>query len=205
MPAAQATKVTSLIGCVDMVIAVNGGAIEGDGNLLSALAKIAEVISDGKKVLIVHGGRPQISDCLSMQGTTSTFVNDLRVTDDAAMSAVFAGAAHVNSQIVARLKSLGIDAVGLHAEPSLLTCKKKVLKSEAGETVQLGWVGDIVRTDVSVLTNYLDKTIVISNIGTDGDKNRYNLSVEEVAQAIADAFDCDLCAVKQFPVNLKCS
>ncbi len=113
----------------------------------------------------------------------STFIEGLRVTDENTLMAVYAGLGHVNSAIVQELTNLGVEANALHGEPSLFKCEKR-LGGKDGQT-DLGWVGDIKSTNVKSIALTGGAVSVISPIGWDGDRNRYNINADHAAFAVA--------------------
>lgn len=147
-------------------------AVMGDVVLLSLI---------GVKVVVVHGGGPEISETLASMGKESRFVNGLRVTDaQTAQVALMVLAGKINKQLVALLGMTGGRAVGLSGlDAGLLTASKV--------SEELGFVGDIVSVDTRIITDVLDKGYipVISTVGSDADGNVYNINADTTAARIA--------------------
>lgn len=147
-------------------------AVMGDVVLLSLI---------GVKVVVVHGGGPEISETLASMGKESRFVNGLRVTDaQMAQVALMVLAGKINKQLVALLGMTGGRAVGLSGlDAGLLTASKV--------SEELGFVGDIVSVDTRIITDVLDKGYipVISTVGSDADGNVYNINADTAAARIA--------------------
>lgn len=147
-------------------------AVMGDVVLLSLI---------GVKVVVVHGGGPEISETLASMGKESRFVNGLRVTDArTAQVALMVLAGKINKQLVALLGMTGGRAVGLSGlDAGLLTASKV--------SEELGFVGDIVSVDTRIITDVLDKGYipVISTVGSDADGNVYNINADTAAARIA--------------------
>ncbi len=147
-------------------------AVMGDVVLLSLI---------GVKVVVVHGGGPEISETLASMGKESRFVNGLRVTDaQTAQVALMVLAGKINKQLVALLGMTGGRAVGLSGlDAGLLTASKV--------SEELGFVGDIVSVDTRIITDVLDKGYipVISTVGSDADGNVYNINADTAAARIA--------------------
>ncbi len=117
----------------------------------TSLADIADLQRRGRRVVVVHGGGPAISDWLTRLQTPTRFVRGLRVTDAATLDvavAVLAGL--VNKQLVAALTGLGARACGLSgADGALMTA---TYEDEA-----LGYVGRIVHVDRGLLDTLLEQ------------------------------------------------
>ena len=157
-------------------------AVMGDVVLLSLI---------GVKVVVVHGGGPEISETLASMGKESRFVNGLRVTDaQTAQVALMVLAGKINKQLVALLGMTGGRAVGLSGlDAGLLTASKV--------SEELGFVGDIVSVDTRIITDVLDKghIPVISTVGSDADGNVYNINADTAAARIAGELgaECLVC------------
>lgn len=136
----------------------------------------------GIKVVLVHGGGPEISAGLKLIGKESQFINGLRVTDKDTMEIVqqmLAG--RVNKNLVALLKGRGIGLCGI--DGAILTCQK--LQGE----VDLGFVGEITKVDTKLLDFSLNSGFipVIATIGADENGVVYNINADTAASEIAIA------------------
>ena len=147
-------------------------AVMGDIVLLSLI---------GIKVVLVHGGGPEITDMLGKIGKKSEFVNGLRVTDQETVDIVqMVLAGKVNKNLVNHLQCKGGKAIGLCGMDGHMIKAKKVDE-------KLGFVGDITDVDVSVILDVLEKGYipVASTVGYDLDGNTYNINADTVAARIA--------------------
>lgn len=138
----------------------------------------------GVKVVLVHGGGPEISAGLKLIGKESQFINGLRVTDKETMDVVqqmLAG--KVNKSLVALLKGKGIGLCGL--DGNMLLCEK--LQTE----YDLGFVGEIKQVDTTLLNFALDSGFipVIATIGSDENGTAYNINADTAASEIAIALN----------------
>jgi acetylglutamate kinase len=136
----------------------------------------------GVKVVLVHGGGPEISAQLQRIGKESKFVGGLRVTDGETMEVVqqmLAG--KVNKDLVALLRGRGLGLCGM--DGGMLLCER--LKSEA----DLGFVGEILSVDTTLLTFALSSGFipVIATIGADEEGIPYNINADTAACKIAVA------------------
>ena len=140
----------------------------------------------GMKPVIVHGGGPQIERTLARLGLRSSFVDGLRVTDDATMEVVeMVLGGSVNREIVGLVQSGGGKAIGLTGNDGrLLLVKRRV---RAGQ--DLGRVGEVVAVDPGPITAMTDAGFipVIAPIGVDEAGITYNVNADDAAGAIAAA------------------
>ena len=141
----------------------------------------------GIRVVLVHGGGPEISDTLKRLNIPTRFVNGLRYTDQETAGVVqMVLAGKVNKSLVNQLGLGGAKAVGICGlDGQLLVCEKQ---DEA-----LGFVGKIVAVHAQVITDLLDAGYipVISTVGGDGEGNIYNVNADTAAAAIAGALSAE--------------
>ena len=147
-------------------------AVMGDLVLLSLI---------GVKVVLVHGGGPEITEMLAKLGKKSVFVNGLRVTDAETADVVqMVLAGKVNKGLVNLIQSLGGKAMGLSGADGGLI----------GATTldpKLGFVGEITSLNVQPVLDLLEKGYipVISTVGCDAEGNVYNINADTAAARIA--------------------
>src|SRR5919107_1726300 len=106
-----------------LVVKLGGTTIAEQSQVLAEVA----VVARGRPVVLVHGGGKRITEWLDRMGVPSRFENGLRVTDEAALevaAAVLRGV--VNSELVAGLRDLGVDAVGLSGVDGGLLVSERV-------------------------------------------------------------------------------
>ncbi len=170
-----------------IVVKLGGSALKTNESLEKIVDQIALLASAGKQIILVHGGGPHINKALEAQNVQPVFANGLRVTDDATLMTVFAALGAINAQITETLCRRGVNAVALHADPFLFSSVKAPPAVVNGEVVDLGWVGKIVEVKTSSLTPFRHSTAVVSPIGWDQQRNRYNLNADHAAMALAVA------------------
>ena len=170
------------------VVAKYGGNAMTDPQLKkSVMQDILLLQLVGVKVILVHGGGPEISAMLKKLSIESHFENGLRVTDDDTMEVVqMVLAGKVNKSLAADLSALGGRAVGLCGIDGGLI--KVHQKSE-----KLGHVGEIDEINTKILDDILDGGFipVISSIGIDDDGNPYNINADTAAAKIAAALHAE--------------
>ncbi|HJJ39172.1 MAG TPA: acetylglutamate kinase [Methanocorpusculum sp.] len=137
----------------------------------------------GIKVVLVHGGGPEISDLMTKLGKKPEFVDGLRVTDRETVDiAQMVLAGKINKSLVNFLGMIGGKAMGISGiDGQLIEAKMK--------DVRLGYVGEITNINIQPVKDILEKGYipVISTIGCDRDGNIYNINGDTAAAYIAGA------------------
>jgi acetylglutamate kinase len=179
------------------VVVKYGGHAMVDPELQASFARdVCLLRYVGIRVLVVHGGGPQINETLSRLGIQSTFSAGLRVTDEATMDVVeMVLAGRVNSQIVGLLGAQGGRAIGLSGrDDSLLLGEKLGPMQQPGQGadsphVDLGRVGRIIRVKPDLLENLVSNGLipVIAPIAIDAEGNPLNVNADSAAGEIAIA------------------
>ena len=143
----------------------------------------------GIKVVLVHGGGPEINDMLKRVGKESKFISGLRYTDDETAEIVqMVLAGKVNKDLVKLLSGVGGRAVGFCGiDGNIITAKKK-----EGD-IDLGNVGEIVDVDVDpiLVTLENDYIPVIATVASGEDGKIYNINADTAAAAIASALHAE--------------
>ena len=156
----------------------------------------------GLHPVVVHGGGPQISAMLERAGVTSSFVDGLRVTDEATMEIaemVLSGA--INKEIANWITLAGAEAdvrgVGLSGKDARLITVEKATRtvkdpsSKLEAAIDLGFVGQPSRVDPKLLEALIyadeDYIPVVAPIGTSAQGQTYNINADTVAGALASA------------------
>ena len=141
----------------------------------------------GIKVVLIHGGGPEISDTMKRMGKEATFINGLRVTDKETIDIVqMVLAGKVNKDLVNLLQVNGGNAVGLSGIDGGIL--EAAIKDEA-----LGYVGEITNVCTKPVTDLLEKNYipVISTIAGDAQGNTYNINGDTAAAYIAGALGAE--------------
>lgn len=167
-----------------IVLVKYGGNAMVNEELKSAVMSDVVLMSQvGIKVVLVHGGGPEITDTLNKMGKKSDFVNGLRVTDRETVDVVqMVLAGKVNKSLVSLLHNHGGNAIGLCGLDGRMI-KAKTLDEK------LGYVGEITGLNVSPIADLIDKGYipVVSTIGCDENGNPYNINADTAAAKIAGA------------------
>lgn len=173
-----------------VVVKYGGNALAGTSEH-DALAEFATDIVlmrlVGMRPVVVHGGGPQISDLMQRLGKQSEFRNGLRVTDAETVDiARMVLIGQVNPQIVSAINVHGDYAVGVSGEDGGL------IRASARDP-ELGFVGDVVSVNPSVLHRLLDDEFipVVATVGVDADGQAYNINADTVAGEVAAALGAE--------------
>ena len=169
-----------------IVVVKYGGNAMTNKELKNAVMKDIVLLSlVGIKVVLVHGGGPEISDMLKKLGIESRFVNGLRYTDEATVDVVkMVLAGKVNKELVQLLAHHKGSAVGLCGiDGQMLIAERK--EAPGGE--DLGFVGDIVKVNTKPILDALNNgnIPIIATVATDEFGNTYNVNADTAAARIA--------------------
>lgn len=164
-----------------VVVKYGGNAMTNDKLKQAVMQDIVLLSLVGIKVVLVHGGGPEINDMLKKVGKESKFVNGLRYTDEETIDIVqMVLAGKVNKDLVSLLENQGGKAIGL--------CGLDGNMIEA-ETLnpELGLVGEITNINPEVIRHALEKGYipVVSTIGRGKDGTVYNINADTAAARIA--------------------
>ena len=168
-----------------VVIKYGGNAMINQDLKMSVMHDIVLLSLIGVKVVLVHGGGPEISEMLKRVGKESVFVDGLRYTDEETAEIVrMVLAGKINKSLVNLLESFGGKALGLcRIDGHMMKCCK--------ENEKLGYVGKITQINTKVITDTLDAGYipVISTVGYDDEGHIYNVNADTASAVIAGALN----------------
>ena len=166
-----------------VVVKYGGNAMINEDLKQQVMEDIVLLWLIGVKVVLVHGGGPEINDLMDRLGKKPEFVGGLRVTDKETMDIVqMVLAGKINKTLVNLLEMKGGKAVGLSGmDGRLLQCS---MKDE-----RLGFVGEIQKVHINPVTDLLGNGYipVVSTVGCDKSGNTYNINGDTAAAYIAGA------------------
>lgn len=172
-----------------VVIKYGGNAMENEQlkqNVMEDVVLLSEV---GVKLVLVHGGGPDINQTLQMVGKESKFVNGLRYTDKETMDIVqMVLAGKTNKNLVNMISKLHAKAVGISGmDGHIIEAQKMVSEND------LGYVGQIVKIHPELIFKLIDDGYipVVASVGTDCQGNFYNVNADLAASAIAGALNAE--------------
>jgi acetylglutamate kinase len=154
----------------------------------------------GIEPVVVHGGGPQIGQMLDRLSIKSSFIDGLRVTDEAAISVVeMVLTGSINKQIVSGINAAGGRAVGVSGKDGNLIVAKKLERMKLdpqtleNKPVDLGFVGVPDKVSPEVLRQIMESDLipVIAPIGIGPKGETYNINADTVSGAIAGAMQAE--------------
>ena len=164
-----------------IVVKYGGNAMTSEDLKEAVMGDIVLLAQIGVKVVLVHGGGPEISSTLKRMSIPSEFVGGLRKTDKETAGVVqMVLAGKVNKDLVNLIEAIGGKAMGLCGIDGHMIEAKPVSE-------ELGFVGEITHVNVKPVTDVLDAGYipVVSTVGFDADGNVYNINADTVAARIA--------------------
>ena len=170
-----------------VVVKYGGNAMVSEQLRQQVMEDIVLLWLVGVKVVLVHGGGPEISEMMTRLGKKPEFVDGLRVTDKETVDIVqMVLAGKVNKTLVNMLEVKGGKAMGISGmDGRLIQAKQK--------DAQLGYVGSITGVNIAPVMDLLEKGYipVVSTLGCDEQGNTYNINVDTAAACIAGALGAE--------------
>ncbi|PSR91902.1 Acetylglutamate kinase [Actinidia chinensis var. chinensis] len=172
-----------------IVVKYGGAAMKSESLQSSVITDLVLLSCVGLRIVLVHGGGPEINHWLTRLGIQPNFLNGLRVTDASTMevvSMVLVG--KLNKHLVSLINKAGATAVGLSGiDARLLTARP------SPNSVQLGFVGDIAVVDPSVLRPLIENNHipVIASVAADEEGQSYNINADTAAGELAAALGAE--------------
>ena len=170
-----------------VVVKYGGNAMTNEQLKQQVMEDIVLLWLIGIKVVLVHGGGPEISDFMEKLGKQPSFVDGLRVTDQETVDIVqMVLAGKVNKTLVNLLQMKGGKAVGLSGMDG------RLIQAEIKDP-RLGFVGEITGVNIQPVLDLLEKGYipVISTIGCDAEGNSYNINSDTATAHIAVALGAE--------------
>jgi len=177
------------------VVVKYGGHAMTDDALRAAFAEdVVFLRYAGIRVVVVHGGGPQINAHLDRLGIDQVFTGGLRVTTPETMDVVrMVLVGQVQRDIVGLLNLHGPFAVGISGEDARLFTAERRGALVDGEEVDIGLVGDVVEVDAGIVQGLLDdgRIPVVSSVSRAADGGVYNVNADTAAAALAVALGAE--------------
>ncbi len=175
------------------VVKYGGHAMEDSDYQYSFAQDITLLHYVGIKVIIVHGGGPQIGEMLDRLSIKSEFKSGMRVTDSDSIEIIeMVLSGKINKNIVSLINKAGGSALGLSGRDANLIVADKLYLDENGKKVDIGLVGDIKSINTEVINHIAEKFIpVIAPIGVGEDFTPFNINADIAAGAIASALKAE--------------
>ena len=170
-----------------VVVKYGGNAMINESLKQQVMEDIVLLWLIGVKIVLVHGGGPEINELMARLGKKAEFVDGLRVTDKETVDIVqMVLAGKVNKTLVNLLEMKGGKAMGISGMDGMLIESK--IKDE-----RLGYVGEITNIHIQPVHDLLEKGYipVISTIGCDKEGNAYNINGDTAAAYVAGALEAE--------------
>src|SRR5471030_77622 len=176
------------------VIKAGGAVFSDEISTRGLIEQVAILHQVGIRVVLVHGGGPQLDSVQSALGIETRMVNGLRVTDQKAIDvAAMVLNGLINTRILAICRDLNIDAVGISGvDAGLVRAHRRApvrLEDGSERTIDYGFVGDIDAVNTGVLLKLLDNGLmpVVSPLSADDKGVLLNINADTVAAALGGA------------------
>jgi acetylglutamate kinase len=175
-----------------------GGGVFAEASTTRALVEQIGILHYfGVRVVLVHGGGPQLTELSAALGVPTRMVEGRRITDEKSIDVtamVLNGL--INTRVLGICRDLNIDAVGISGvDAGLVRAHKRPPEALAanGEMVDFGFVGDIDAVDTTVLKKLLDNALmpVVSPLSADESGTLLNINADTVAAAIGAALGAE--------------
>jgi acetylglutamate kinase len=179
-----------------VVVKYGGHAMGAEASARSFARDIVLMEQTAINPVVVHGGGPQIGDMLKRLGIESHFAGGLRVTDEKTIEVVeMVLAGSINKQLVGFINAAGGKAIGLTGKDGNMVVARKANRtvfdpaSKTEEEVDLGFVGEPDKVDVTVLNEILGRQLipVLAPVAASTEGGTYNVNADTFAGAIAGA------------------
>jgi acetylglutamate kinase len=179
------------------VVKAGGGVFAEAASTRLLVEQIAILHHFGVRVVLVHGGGPQLSELSAALGVPTRMVEGRRVTDEKSIDVtamVLNGL--INTRVLGICRELNIDAVGISGvDAGLVRAHKRppVALGANGEIIDYGFVGDIDAVDTTVLNKLLDNGLmpVVSPLSADESGTLLNINADTVAAALGAALGAE--------------
>lgn len=187
------------------VLKFGGNAIRGEEAMKRLSAEIKQMTDKGARIILVHGGGPEISEEMERKGLKPKKVAGIRVTDADGLEVAEKVLSRLNGDMVSYLMDAGVQAVGMAGYHCTLCVRKPPVEAiEDGKkiTVDVGLVGEVSECDPTTLLDLLENGIVpvIYPIGKDADGNKLNVNADTMVAGIAANVPCkEMVAITDVP------
>ncbi|MCR4905854.1 MAG: acetylglutamate kinase [Clostridiales bacterium] len=170
-----------------VVVKYGGNAMTSDTLKEQVMEDLVLLRLVGVRVVLVHGGGPDVSEMMTKLGKKPEFVDGLRVTDRETVDIVqMVLAGKINKTLVNLLEMKGGHAIGLSGmDGRMIEAKQK--------DTRLGYVGEITSVNIAPVEDLIERGYipVVSTLGCDGEGNTYNINGDTAAAAIAGALGAE--------------
>ena len=170
-----------------VVIKYGGNAMINEELKMNVIKDVVLLSEIGVKVILVHGGGPEINRTLDKMGKETQFINGLRYTDEETIDVVqMVLAGKTNKDLVKLIMQKGGNAVGISGVDNQLIIAKKHESED-----DLGYVGDVDKINPNIIIDMLDKGYIPVIASVDEEGHTYNINADTAAAEIAGALGAE--------------
>lgn len=177
-----------------IVIKIGGSALQCQDAAKQLMTDVADIIAQGAKVVLVHGGGPAITKMIEASGNECKFIQGLRVTDENVLAVATEVLDSLNATLTNELASQGVHALGMNCQSNngILTARKKLISAASGAKIDIGLVGEVSSVDADALKDVMEVGVpIFVSLVKDATGQLYNVNADNVAMAIAVALGAD--------------
>lgn len=182
------------------VVKVGGDVLMGDAERQGIAANVKDLVDNGWRVVVLHGGGPQTNRLQEKHGLVANKVAGRRITSEADLVVVKqAICGEVNVELTQVLQQVGVNAFGCHgASGQLVQAVKRppsVVSGGGPDPIDFGQVGDVVGINADLIHGLLELGVVpvIATLGVEQDSGKvYNINADTTVVQIAKALKADL-------------
>lgn len=182
------------------VVKVGGDVLQGQVEREGIAANVKDLVDSGWRVILLHGGGPQVNELQEKHGLVPNKVAGRRITSEADLLVVKqAICGEVNVSLMQELQHVGINAFACNgASGKLITATKRpprVMSGAGEQPIDFGEVGDVVAVNVDLLNNLTELGLVpvIATLGVEANSGRiFNINADTTVVQIARALKADL-------------
>ena len=178
-----------------VVVKVGGDVLLDDAQRAGLGKNVRDLVDVGARVVIIHGGGPQVTALQERVGLVANKIAGRRVTTSADLVVVEqAICGEVNVGLVSTLLAAGVRAFGTHGASLIRARKRAPVEVEGHGVVDYGEVGDVTTIETTVLNAMIatDVVPVIATLGADGTGRIFNINADTTAVQLARALRADL-------------
>ncbi len=182
------------------VVKVGGDVLQGEVERSGIAANVKDLVDAGWRVILLHGGGPQVNELQEKHGLVPNKVAGRRITSEADLLVVKqAICGEVNVSLAQELQNVGINAFACNgASGKLITATKRpprVMSGAGDKPIDFGEVGDVVSVNAELLSQLTELNLVpvIATLGIEADSGRiFNINADTTVVQIARALKADL-------------
>ena len=182
------------------VVKVGGDVLQGEIERSGIAANVKDLVDANWRVILLHGGGPQVNELQEKHGLTPNKIAGRRITSEADLLVVKqAICGEVNVSLAQELQQVGVNAFACNgASGKLITATKRpprVMSGAGDEPIDFGEVGDVTNVNAELLDNLTELGLVpvIATLGVEADSGRvFNINADTTVVQIARALKADL-------------